>query len=1336
MTNFNLRRLKNRLMVLVVLMLASTSAFTQGLRDVTTFPVGSLFDFYDVNRSGDTAKYYTVLNREFNFATIGTLDWYNSHNIDANTYTFEPTDRIMKICEANQQRVHGDHLVWYLFANEYVNWLRNFNGTDSAFKAITKDHITTIVSRYKGRVASYNAVNEAFEDNGTVRKANSFYTKIGPGYIDSSFIWARAADPSVKLFLNDYNLESSPAKLDSFVAYARSMKARGIPIDGVGTQLHITVTQPNKSIDDMFKKLAATDMLVMITELDVPFFGSGGDLIPNFVPSEAEKKQQAEKYRYVVESYYRNVPPAQRYALVVWAFTDKVSWIRDFFTGKYEYPCLFDDAMDPKVPVYDEFKKGLQFLTNKELPGRFQSEEATLSGATIGNGTYADQTKQVTIKPGNSVTFPVTISKAGVYPINYRVFGKNASFRVSVDNGTTIPFTLPNNNNGYYNFPQNALGQVLSNQYFTVGNHSIKITGISGSFALNWIESATKTNSIPAKIQAEDYDLQSGLELSSPRIDDDGTVAVTKSDNNDFANYTVFAPTAGNYIFNFRIANSGSTVGNIDIRKNAITKLTTLSVEPTGGDGIFVTVQANIALEAGLQTIQVQYRSPKLSMNWINIKDYVEIPRKVEAEAYSTQTGTQLNASSMDSASTASVSLSQVNSKLTYKVLSRRVGKSYLIVRAKGTGSIQLQAGTNTASIDATDAASWKTYVTTIDLPADLQTIEIVNTAGSVNLNWFSITPYTAAPGITEAEDYSNERGVKLYQGNNPTPSLAYLQPNDFAEYLVDVKTTGTYIFSYRVKGYVNLSTIKLQYNDLVRIDTVTFQNYNFVNVTFSIELTAGIQKLRLSFPVGDVNLDNFEIAENKYYTELSKKLELEKQLPNGKYIIGGLLERAVIGAGSLYGGNITNQAVENQIFTQSVGVTATATQFNYSCGLTYFNEKTTAPDDVLLAVFYARCSSCSVDGKGKITYQIQHGTGFDTYFARYDENSLTSDWKIYYMPFKATEAQSLNQLRVSFLLGYPGQTVEIGGVAMINYEKNITLEQLQEALSPDRQYYVDLKNKLLAEKNLSGGEYVVGGASESSTIGTRSSYGLTSSTGTVQNQIFTQSLQIIPRSTDFSYSAGLSFFNQKNVAANDVLLGVFYGRCSTCGVDGKAKISYQIQHSGGFDTYFARYDENVLTSQWQIFYLPFKAEAAQDNNKLQINFLLGYPGQTIELAGFSIINYKQQYTLADLPAGGLGTAASPVQRVVAPILESEQKPTIMQTYPNPSTGKFTLQYQLQQPATISIIDLNGRLVYMQRLTNKGGLHNINAGRLTSGMYLLKISETGKKMVSSKIQIE
>lgn len=222
--------------------------------------------------------------------------------------------------------------------------------------------ITTTVTRYAGKIKVWEVVNEMFTDNGSIRNnANTTSTAtdvfvwseyLGRDFGYKAFKYAEAADPAAQLFINDYNLETSSAKLDSLIAYVKEIKGRGAKVDGIATQMHISWNTPVTGIDNMMMKLAATGLKIIISELDVKTVLSSA--------AGARTAQldayQAAMFKYVVSSYIKYIPAAQRAGITVWGVNDANSWLSN---GGKEFPLLYDNDYNKK-PSYAGFLQGLK----------------------------------------------------------------------------------------------------------------------------------------------------------------------------------------------------------------------------------------------------------------------------------------------------------------------------------------------------------------------------------------------------------------------------------------------------------------------------------------------------------------------------------------------------------------------------------------------------------------------------------------------------------------------------------------------------------------------------------------------------------------------------------------------------------------------------------------------------------------------------------------------------------------------------------------------------------------------------------------------------------------
>lgn len=211
-------------------------------------------------------------------------------------------------------------------------------------------------------VKSWDAVNEVYTDGKpTIRTGSStgdtYYwaSYLGRGYIAKTFNYAKEACPDCELFINDYNLEYSTAKLDSVIGLVKELQAQKVPISGIGSQMHMSINTSTDAITNMFKKLAATGLKVRISELDI-------SLNPNnttgFAPTKALYDAQATMFKFVVKAYLDNVPAVQRHGITVWGISDKDSWITPTF-NRPDYPLMWDKDFKKKS-AYAGFTQGFK----------------------------------------------------------------------------------------------------------------------------------------------------------------------------------------------------------------------------------------------------------------------------------------------------------------------------------------------------------------------------------------------------------------------------------------------------------------------------------------------------------------------------------------------------------------------------------------------------------------------------------------------------------------------------------------------------------------------------------------------------------------------------------------------------------------------------------------------------------------------------------------------------------------------------------------------------------------------------------------------------------------
>jgi endo-1,4-beta-xylanase len=267
------------------------------------------------------------------------------------TYDFTGGDALVAFAQAHTMVVRGHTLVWH---NQVPSWVSSGNYAAPQLSTILQNHINAVMGHYAGQVYAWDVVNEAFNDDGTMRDTIWYdqpgigFAGMGTKYIEQVLTWAHAADPNAKLFYNDYNAEPLDAKSDAIYAMAQDFKTRGVPLDGIGFQLHIDLTFDNPatlaSLTSNLQRFAALSLDLHITELDIRLQDS----------SAASLAAQAKLYGEIGAICVQQ-PSCKVFQ--TWGLTDKYSWIPQFFSG-WGWALPFD-ANYQKKPAYNSIKNAL-----------------------------------------------------------------------------------------------------------------------------------------------------------------------------------------------------------------------------------------------------------------------------------------------------------------------------------------------------------------------------------------------------------------------------------------------------------------------------------------------------------------------------------------------------------------------------------------------------------------------------------------------------------------------------------------------------------------------------------------------------------------------------------------------------------------------------------------------------------------------------------------------------------------------------------------------------------------------------------------------------------------
>lgn len=295
-------------------------ADTTGLRAYAArrdFLIGSAIDRGFRYPGSDGVTFRGVTAHEFNVLTPENDMKFDHLHPSAAAYRFASADSLVAFAESNGMKVRGHNLMWH---QQLPSWLTSGTWTKAQAESILVDHVTTVVSHYRGHVLEWDVVNEPLNDDGTMR-SGFWMDHIGPSYVEDALRAAHAADPTAVLFINDYNVEGAGRKSDSLLALVKGLEARGVPIDGVGFESHFVVGGVPSSLSDNMARFAGAGLKVHITELDVRI---------QLPTTAVTLTQQATDYASVVGACVAS--PACG-VVVMWGFTDRESWIPNAFAG-------------------------------------------------------------------------------------------------------------------------------------------------------------------------------------------------------------------------------------------------------------------------------------------------------------------------------------------------------------------------------------------------------------------------------------------------------------------------------------------------------------------------------------------------------------------------------------------------------------------------------------------------------------------------------------------------------------------------------------------------------------------------------------------------------------------------------------------------------------------------------------------------------------------------------------------------------------------------------------------------------------------------------------------
>lgn len=357
-----IKKIPRFLCVAALVFATSASAQTPSLKDVfkNDFLIGTAMNTPQIEGKDVAAD--QLIKQQFNAVTPENCMKAEIIQPGWDKYNFELADKLVAFAKKNNIKVNAHNLIWH---SQLPAFMRHMQSADSVRQYFV-NHITKVASRYDGKVYSWDVVNEALNEDGTLRK-DIFLEKLGDDYIVEAFRLAEKAAPHTKLYYNDYNIEQ-PKKRAGAIALIKKIQAAGVRIDGVGIQGHWSAGKvPMKDIEESIREFSALGIEVMFTELDLSVLPNPWDKVTADVSATAKGSAQMNPYtnglpdsvqQLLAKSYADLFTLFMKYKkdisrVTFWGVNDGQSWLNGFpIRGRTNYPLLFDRNFKPKPAFY------------------------------------------------------------------------------------------------------------------------------------------------------------------------------------------------------------------------------------------------------------------------------------------------------------------------------------------------------------------------------------------------------------------------------------------------------------------------------------------------------------------------------------------------------------------------------------------------------------------------------------------------------------------------------------------------------------------------------------------------------------------------------------------------------------------------------------------------------------------------------------------------------------------------------------------------------------------------------------------------------------------------
>ena len=322
-------------------------------------------DHFAIGAAIDTQynNYTELLTKHFSSITAENEMKFDALQPSEGNFSYGTADQMVNFAISNGMQVRGHALVWH---RQTPSWV--FSGSGEQVLSRMRNHIQNVMQHFQGKVQVWDVVNEAIMDDGSYRtndeaegQQSGWYGALGESYIAEAFNAAREADPTAKLFYNDY-YNYLPARRQAIYEMLSGLLDAGVPVDGVGLQCHLNLepgTDPNEqsyhqtveNLEQAIEMYSSLGLEVQITEMDISLYLRGIQYTPDmfYTPgtfTDEVQEQQAERYREFLDMFrqHRDVISS----VTFWGIADDNTWLSEFDSGRQDFPLLFDAQQQPK----------------------------------------------------------------------------------------------------------------------------------------------------------------------------------------------------------------------------------------------------------------------------------------------------------------------------------------------------------------------------------------------------------------------------------------------------------------------------------------------------------------------------------------------------------------------------------------------------------------------------------------------------------------------------------------------------------------------------------------------------------------------------------------------------------------------------------------------------------------------------------------------------------------------------------------------------------------------------------------------------------------------------